>query len=328
MPFTFADTPIPEPIVDMHLRLVSAKSAFIGSGAAGFEPADASSGGNYFSRRFDHEDSGHGVVIDGDSSVPATIGASRDLAPILRRKRVRRVVDGVLSAEGRALSQSPTDDIVRQSADWWAREVDEAILAHLAAIFDGSAGCLRTTHKLSVATGSAPYVPISYAAVVKAAAMVGDAATDLACIVLHSKQWADLSLETAAKPQFLPLAGGQMVPFVHNLRVVVSDLVPVSGSGASAKYTAILLRPSGIYLAVQKGLQEFIATDPTVPQIVFSESMHFATAVGGTSWQTTDINPDNTALAVAASWAKTVSPATDSSNKGIGIVALETNASV
>ena len=326
MAFTFADTPIPQPIQDAHLVMMSARSAFVGSGAAGIEPADASSGGNFYQRRVDLEDAGHGVVIDGDPSTPATVGACRDLSPILRRKRVRRVVDGVLAAEGRSLTASPAEDVIRQSAASWAREVDEAVLAHLTALFDGSAGCLRTSHKLSVATGSAPYVPISYAGIVRAAAMIGDAASDLAAIVVHSKQWADLSLETAAKPQFLPLAGGQIVPFVHNLRVIVSDLVPVSGSGASAKYSALLLRPGALYLAVQKPLEEFRVVDATVPQVVLTETMHFATAVGGTSWVPVDINPDNSAIAVAASWAKTVSPATTASDKSIGIVALETNA--
>jgi hypothetical protein len=40
------------------------------------------------------------------------------------------------------------------------------------------------------------------------------------------------------------------------------------------------------------------------------------------------VNPSNSDLATAANWALTINPMTTSSRKGIGVVAIKTNATV
>lgn len=326
MSFDFDSLIVPQPVVDQVMFRVAQRSPFIGSGVASLTN-DAQGGGNFYARRVRDEDTTRANVIDGVTSHTATIiDAVRDLAPILRRVRPRMVVDGSMAAEGR-LSGNPTDDVVAQSASYWQREIDEALMAVVNALLDASAGCLRTTHLKSIATAAPAYVPISYSAVINAAALAGDSVSDYAAIVMHSKQWVDAQAENSAKSTFLPLGGSAPVPFLGSLRVIVSDAVPVSGSGASAKYTAVLLRPGALYVAVQQALREFIVPDPSIPAVRISESMHLACGAEGCKWVDAGSNPANSTLGDAAKWSKTAgTPSALSDKRTIGLIGLTTNA--
>ena len=185
--------------------LITSKSAFASSGAAAVEfDSSASAGGNFVARRRREEDATHDVTIDGSAQSPVILGAEKDVAPVLRRTRYRRVVDGVSAAEG-LLSQNPTQGIIDQSAAFWSREIDLALIAVINGLFDPTSGILKTTHKRSVAVGSGAAVPISFSDIVRAAGLIGDAGTDLAAVAMHSRQYADLCLEVGAKPSFLPI---------------------------------------------------------------------------------------------------------------------------
>lgn len=326
MPFSFDSLIVPQPIIDQVMFRVSQRSPFIGSGVASLTN-DAQAGGNFYARRVRDEDSTRANVIDGVTSHTATIiDAVRDLSPVLRRVRPRMVVDGSMAAEGR-LGANPTEDVIAQSATYWQREIDEALMAVVNALLDSSAGCLKDTHLKSIATGSAPYAPLSYASVINAATLAGDSVSDYAAIVLHSKQWADVQLENAAKALFQPVGAGAPAPYLGSLRVIVSDGVPTSGSGASAKYTAILLRPGALYVAVQQPLREFIVPDPSIPAVMISESMHFACGAEGCKWVDAGSNPANSVLDDAAKWAKTApTPTADTDKRTIGLIGLTTNA--
>lgn len=326
MPFSFDSLTVPQPVIDQVMFKVSQRSPFIGSGVASLTN-DAQGGGNFYARRVRDEDVTRANVIDGTTSHTATIiDAVRDYAPVLRRVRPRMVVDGSMAAEGR-LSASPTEDVIAQSAVYWQREIDEALMAVVNALLDSSAGCLKDTHLSSIGTSSAPYVTLSYNSVIKAATLAGDAVSDYGAIVMHSKQWADVQSENAAKATFLPLGGSAPVPFLGTLRVIVSDGVPVSGSGASTRYTAILLRPGALYVAVQQPLREFVVPDPSIPAIKVSESMHFAAGAEGCKWIDAGSNPANSVLDDAAKWAKTAAtPTADTDKRTIGLIGLTTNA--
>ncbi len=311
---------VPQPVQDLLNFQLSQKSAFVGSGAAGFESL-TSLGGNFYMRFRADEDTGHGVVITGTAVSPSAIGTSPDIAPVLRRVRARKAVDGMNAALG-LLSMSPTEAILRQTATWWAAEFDAVFASILAGLFDGSSGVLRTTHRRSVATASPTTpVPISYGQIVQAASLAGDTVFDLAAIVMHSKCWADLCLEAGAKISFETL-GGTPIPRVNGMRVIVSDACPTSSTGANTIYTSYLLRPGALYIATQQGLTEFAAPDPLVPGYNLSQSWHFAAGAVGTKWVPSTTNLENDDLETPASWAKS---ATD---KCIGVIALQTNSNI
>lgn len=322
----FDDLVIPQPVIDQVMFRVSQRSAFVGSGCASLTN-DAQGGGNFYARRSRNEDLERAKVIDGTTiHTASTLGAEKDISPILRRVRPRLVVDGVKAAEGLA-SANPAEDVIEQSARYWTDELDAALLACINAAFDGTDGCLRTSHRSVIATSSAPYVAASYGAVIKAAKKAGDSIGDYAAVVVHSDVWADLAAENAAKSTFLPLGGSAPALYLGGLRVVISDGVPTSGSGASKAYTSILLRPGAMYVAIQQPLREHVAAEPFLPGLKFSESLHFAVGLEGVRWNETTSNPDNVALADPTSWVKTAaSPTFESDKRQIGCIALVTNA--
>ncbi len=316
--------PVPQNVIDTLVSRITQRSAFMGAGAAGVELLSPGQGfgGNFAQRNKWAEDTTRAEVIDGNASTPTIIGATAELAPVLRRKRVRKAFDGVSAAMG-LLSQDPNAASIEQSATYWATEIDLAVISVLKGIFDAAAGVCRTTHRRSIATAS-PTAPaaISYAQIVRAGGMLGDNVLDLANITVHGVQWSDLLLEAGAKANFIPLDGGVLVPYINGLRVNVSDNVPVDSSDPNDTYTAFLTRPGAIWIQIQQDMKEFVAVKPEDPSTVITESLHFAVGLTGVKWNVTTINPDNTGLATATNYAKT-----GSNVKEIGIIALETNAS-
>ncbi len=320
----FDDYVVPAPIADAVHALVTAKSAFIASGGAIVETVTgATLGGHLFTRPRWNEDGTRAEIIDGTASTPSAIGTSPDIAPVTRRKRVRTSIDGTLAAIGLG-SANPDAAALDQSAAYWAREIDSALVGVCKGLFDGSAGALRTTHRRSIAAASGTAVPIAYAQAVRAAALLGDNLLDLSVMVVHSLQWADLALEIGAKGliTFVPSVQGNPIPYLGTMRVVVSDAVPVSGSGAFAKYTAFLVAPGALYVAVQQDLREFRQTAAAIPASILTETLHFAPGVSGCKYVGSTVSPTDVELATAADWAKSTA-----NNKLIRIVALETNAS-
>lgn len=322
----FDDLIVSDIVQDQILFRISQQSPFVASGVASITN-DASQGGNFYSRRVRDEDGTRAETIDGTTvHTPVTLGSEKDISPVLRRVRPRLVVDGVKAAEGR-LSANPTEDLIAQSASFWQREMDEALLSCINAAFDGTNGALRTTHRHVIATSSPAYVPASYGAVLKAAKKAGDSIADYSAVIVHSDVWADLAAENGARPAFLPLSGSAPALYIGGLRVVISDGVPTSGSGASKTYTSVLLRPGALYVAIQQPLKEHLASEPFLPGYKFSESLHWACGIEGLKWNLTTTNPSNAGLATATSWVKTAAaPSFDSDKRQVGCIGLVSNA--
>ena len=312
---------VPQVISDLVAAQVSQISPFIASGAAAVE-SPANFAGHVFQRARWAEDNSHDVQIDGTAHEPVTLGMNSDFAPVLRRIRVRRTLDGTAAVTGLLSAAAPNAEVISQTANFWAREIDDAFCSSLSGLYDGSAGCLRSTHLKDIAVGSvSAAVPLSYAAVIRAAALAGDTINQMAILVCHSAQWADLAIEAGSKANFITL-GTQLVPMLGNLRVHISDGVPTSGSGTYRRYDAFVVRPGALYVAMQQGITEFFAPVPSVGAYDLSQTMHFAPGIAGIKFVDTGTNPENATLATAASWEK--SGAID---KTIGIVAIRTNAS-
>jgi len=319
--------PVPQHVADTLITRITARSAFMGAPAgpvsAGVEILQVPFGGNFAQRNKWAEDTTRAEVIDGEASTPTVLGINGEVSPVLRRKRVRKAFDGVNAALG-LLGQDPNVAAIEQSAAYWAQEVDFAIISMLKGVFDASAGICRATHRRSIATSSpTAKVNISFPQLVVTGGMLGDNALDLASVTVHGAQWSDLLLEAGSKANFIPLDGGVLVPYVNGMRVHVSDNVPKDTGDANTAYTAFLCRPGAIWVQIQQEIREFVAVKPEDPSIVATETLHFAVGLAGVKWNVTTINPANAALETATNWAKTTSNVKD-----IGILALETNATV
>jgi len=329
MPFSYNDSVVPEAIVDAVTVLSSSKSAFFGTGVAVIEENDgAGKGGNFVRRRYGAEDSAAGIPIDGTEQTPEILNAHADLAPVLRRLRFRRAVDGSGAAEGGALALAPTQRILDSTINWWSAEWDRVILAELAAAFDPSAGVLFDTHVHSIATSSGAIVPLSFASVVEGSTLIGDRFRDLGLLVCHSKVAADIIREAGARPLAAPIAGQPFLTdiFVGNMRLVVSDRCPVSGSDTWAKYTSFALAVGSVWAIEQQPIREFVQTNSAIPSIDYSQTWHRAIGISGLSFNVTTVNPADSVLATPGSWALTIDPMTDASRKSVGVVGIITNA--
>ena len=331
MPFTFSDSVVPTPVIDSISSLASSHSAFFGTGVAVLEGHDGyGQGGNFISRRYGAEDSAAGIPIDGTEQTPTIVNAVADLAPVLRRLRFRRVVDGAGAAEGGALALNPTQRIIDQTGYWWAAEWDRVILAELAAAFDSGSGVLYGTHVHDVAVGSGAPVKLSFAHVIEGAALIGDRFRDLGVLVAHSAVAKDILLEAGARPVAMPVSGQPFLTdvYVGPLRLVVSDRCPVSGSGEFAKYTSFALAVGAIWAVEQQPVREFVQINSAIPALDFSQTWHRAIGISGLQTAAgMPINPPDGDLDNPAYWQLTVSPMTDASRKSIAIVGIVSNAS-
>ena len=97
----------------------------------------------------------------------------------------------------------------------------------------------------------------------------------------------------------------------------------------STVFTSYLLSNGCLWTSVQQAFTEYAAPNPAIPSIDVTQTEHRVIGVGGLSCAAgMPVNPSNSDLATAANWALTISPMTTSSRKGIGVVAIKTNATV
>ena len=326
------DLIVPQSVLDVIRTLSAQRSPFFSSGVAVLEEIDAfGRGGNFVKRKYSAEDSVHGTRITGDEQVPSRLGAHADVAPVLRRLRLRTFIDGEGAAEGGIMSEDPSGRILQQTISWWTRETDEVLLACLAGAF-GTGGCLEATHLHDV-TGSGPTPgKLTYSGVMDAAARLGDAAADLALVVMHSRQYLDVVKEAGARASSVPVGSEPFMTetFVGPYKVVVSDAVPVEGTAgaADAIYTAVLCGAGSFWSGVQQDLREFGGWNARVPRFELSQTKHFTAGISGLSASSAmPVNPTNGQLAAPGSWELSVTPATAASLKSVRVVGIKSGAS-
>lgn len=317
-----SDVILPVPVADTITALITSKSAFMASAASGADlDAGARLGGDFYSKANWKEDTTADEIIDGSSSTPGNVGAYAAIAPVLRRKRVRAVVDGVEAAMGSMLSVAPTQELMNQAATYWAKRIDNVFISELTALFDASSGVLRTTHKLSKGVTSGSIVKADFASLIDAGNLLGDNSFDLSIGIVHSKVMGDLRKEAAQKANYV-MFGGRPAMVIDGMIYLQDDDVPTSGSGTYKKYTSIMLRPGALWLALQQQMREIVEIDAKVPETVITQTMHFACAIQGIKFVHTSAALTNAQLATASYWQKSAPV-----DKQIGVVALETNAS-
>ena len=318
------DVPISAPIEEWLPAMLTERSAFVATGAAGFDSTRTTEmGGNFITVPRITQDVTADEKVDGSSSTPSNVGAVADVVPIVIRKRVRAFTHAAQNVLGTLNGAKLGDAIVSQTADYWARRLDAAMVSVLTGLFDGSSGCLRTTHRTSIAAGSGTAVGASYGALVDAATKLGDNFDEIEIIVAHSKVVAELMKARAAKSDFdaFQTFGANRYRVYDGKILVPWDSVPTSGSGTFQKYTTLLVRRGALYFAWQTRLREIIQENAYIPEYVYTQVGSFAPAARGTKWAVTDVNPTNAVLADPTHWEKSGAP-----DKEIGVVALETNA--
>ena len=98
------------------------------------------------------------------------------------------------------------------------------------------------------------------------------------------------------------------------LRVIVSDDVATTGSGASTEYSSYFFTQGAVASGEQAGIQTETDRDILAKSDALAVDLHYCYHPIGTKWAVTTTNPTRAQLETVASWSKVYE------TKNIGIV--------
>ena len=166
--------------------------------------------------------------------------------------------------------------------------------------------------------------------VAKAKALLGDAGDKLTAVAMHSKVYYDLverklvdyvlaadtnATATASGGSIAgAYAGNGSVPTYCGLRVIVSDDVATTGSGASTEYSTYFFTQGAVASGEQAGMQTETDRDILAKSDAMSIDLHYCYHPVGTKWAVTTTNPTRAQLETVGNWSKVYE------TKNIGIV--------
>ena len=97
------------------------------------------------------------------------------------------------------------------------------------------------------------------------------------------------------------------------MRVVVSDDIPTTGSGASTEYAVYMFTPGAVGTGQQSALRTETDRDILAKSSAVSFDLHYLYHPIGIKWAVTTTNPTRTQLETASNW----SPVYETKNVGI-----------
>ena len=178
------------------------------------------------------------------------ITSKAELATLL----IRANAWGAHELAGAMAGDDPMKAIASLVSDWWVRDEKSNIMAILKGIFNITANASHNdlsdlVHDVSELTGDS--AKISADAVLDAKQKLGDASDLLTMIYMHSATFTTLQKQNVI--QFIPVAESKIqIPTYLGYRVIYDDSAPVTGSGASRKYTTYLLSRGCIQRGIGK----------------------------------------------------------------------------
>lgn len=319
-----ADVVVPEILSDMVTAQISPYMDFMRLGIAtkDYGNKDISEGGHFAKVPFYDQLTGDDEVItDSTSLTPGKITTDTDIGVVCHRGKAwaSRDLAKILSGD------DPQKEIAKQVAAFWGKKMNAAMINVLKGVFYPSTGALASTHYTKVGADDTAAVTVSSSSVIKAASLLGDMMDEFDCIVVHSLVYADMLREKLVTfpERFGPdnvKINGDKGSFL-GLDIVVSDNVPVTGSGTYALYSCYLLKKGCMYLGMQKDVMTETDRDILAQKDVLATTVHYVPHLKLVKWNTTSTNPTNTSLATAGNWANIADD-----NKFIGAVSLVVNA--
>jgi hypothetical protein len=266
----------------------------------------------------DLTDSGSDVGSDDpdDYSIPEKIATGRDQA--VRQVRTKswsaaRLVASLAGAD-------PMRAIANLVGDWWLRNFQDILIASLHGVYldnvANDAGDM--VRNIGTDTNSTPGAAelISADAVLDAKQTMGDAAEDLAVIIMHSVVYTRLQKQNLI--DFIPDARGEIqFPTYLGYRVVVSDKVKTVAGTYRTYYFTYLIGRDAIGFEEQP-----LAESPTVEihreplqgggvgvDVLITRRQYVLHPLGfaWTDQYCAGLFPSNTELALAANWNRVIS---------------------
>ena len=328
-----SDIIIPEIFTPYVLEQTTQRDAFLASGVvAPMAELNATEGGDFVNVPFfsanlsgDFE-----VLSDSSSLTPGKITTDKQVGVILHRGRAFESRDLAALAAG----SDPMAAIGQKIGAYIANQRQKDLLACL----DGVFGSINNNSNSSAffdlcidsESGDTPTV-LSPRHVAKAKAILGDQGDKLTAICCHSKIYYDLverkmvdyvlasdgngGSATASGGTIAPAYGGDnTVPTYCGLRVIVSDDVSTTGSGASTEFSTYFFTQGAVASGEQAGLTTETDRDILAKSDAMAIDLHYTYHPVGSKWAVTTTNPNRTQLATVGNWSKVYE------TKNIGIV--------
>ena len=328
-----SDIIIPEVFTPYVIEQTTQRDAFLASGVVQpLAELNATEGGDFINVPFwkanlsgDFE-----VLTDSSSLTPGKIQADKQVGVILHRGRAFESRDLAALAAG----SDPMAAIGAKIADYIANQRQKDLLSCLGGVF----GTLGTT------TSSAAFFPLTIDGesgdtptvlsprhVAEAKSLLGDQGDKLTAIAMHSKVYYDLVerkaidyvATTDARGTTTTQSGGSLVaayggsvdvPTYCGLRVIVSDDVQTSGSGASTEYATYFFTQGAIASGEQMAMQTETDRDILAKSDAMSIDLHYVYHPVGAKWAVTTVNPTRAQLETVGNWSKVYE------TKNLGIV--------
>lgn len=328
-----SDVIIPEVFTPYVIEQTTQRDAFLQSGVVQpLAELNATEGGDFVNVPFwkanlsgDFE-----VLTDSSSLTPGKISADKQIGVVLHRGRAFEARDLAALAAG----SDPMAAIGSKIGAYIANQRQKDLLSALSGVFgsvnttDSNAALFGLT--IDGGSGDTP-TTLSPRHVAKAKALLGDAGDKLAAVAVHSAVYYDLverklvdyvvagdgngGSATASGGSIAAAYGGaDTVPTYCGLRVIVSDDVATTGSGASTEYSTYFFTQGAVASGEQAGLQMETDRDILAKSDAMSVDLHYCYHPVGTKWAVTTTNPTRSALETVGNWSKVYE------TKNIGIV--------
>jgi len=310
-----ADVIVPEVFAPYIIKRTMELSAIINSGIAVSNPALdelVSKGGKLINMPFWKPLAGDDEVLsDNDALTPSKITADADVAALLIRGKAWSANE----LAGALAGSSPMEAIGAQVAQWWGIQEQKILISILNGIFGGA---LSSSHVKDISSGVDAAAVISANAVLDTKQLLGDAASQLTAIVMHSAVFTTLQKQNLIG--FIPNSQGVVdFPTYLGYKIVVDDGCPVN-AGVYNTYlfgSGCFGRGEGLpvdHTPVEMGRDVLASDDILVNRRAlclhpFGVKFKAATVTGAT--------PSNTELALPSNWSKVVE------NKHIGMALLK-----
>jgi hypothetical protein len=328
-----SDIIIPEVFTPYVIEQTTQRDAFLASGVVQpLAELNATEGGDFINVPFwkanlsgDFE-----VLTDSSSLTPGKIQADKQVGVILHRGRAFESRDLAALAAG----SDPMAAIGAKIADYIANQRQKDLLSCLGGVFGtlGTTSASAAFFPLTIdgESGDTPTV-LSPRHVAEAKSLLGDQGDKLTAIAMHSKVYYDLVerkaidyvATTDARGTTTTQSGGSLVaayggsvdvPTYCGLRVIVSDDVQTSGSGASTEYATYFFTQGAIASGEQMAMQTETDRDILAKSDAMSIDLHYVYHPVGAKWAVTTVNPTRAQLETVGNWSKVYE------TKNLGIV--------
>ena len=327
-----SDVIVPEVFTPYILEQTTALDAFLQSGVVQpLAELNATEGGDLINVPYwkanlsgDFE-----VLSDSSSLTPGKIQADKQIGVILHRGRAFEARDLAALAAG----SDPMAAIGQKIAAYIANQRQKDLISALSGVF-GSINSNDSNSALfglciDSESGDSPSA-LAPKHVAKAKALLGDAGDKLTAIAVHSKVYYDLVerrlvdyVVAGDTNQTATATGGSIagaygsngsVPTYCGLRVIVSDDVATTGSGASTEYSTYFFTQGAVASGEIAGMQMETDRDILAKSDAMSVDLHYCYHPVGCKWAVTTTNPTRAQLETVANWSKVYE------TKNIGIV--------